>query len=118
MQALESKKTVLNLKKGDLKSQFEALELQFHNLLKEITVEPTYEDNRLSTYNPLEIVSGFEKQGLQKIKEVSRDEMLGNSEGLRKLLANMLSQCRPGALSREDVDQMTGINGREMRQSL
>lgn len=115
MLTIESKKNKLNLKTGDLKSQFAELDRQFHEMLKDLNQDPTYEDNRLSTYNPLQIVCGFEQRGLQKMKEVSKEDMMSNSEGLRKLLANMLAQCRPGVLTNEDMEQLSGINGREMR---
>lgn len=117
MEAIDSKKIKITLKGGlNLKEKFEDLDRQFSELLQDLNQESPYDDNRLSTYSPIQIICGFEPKGLQQIKEVSTQEMMNNSEGLRKLLANMLSQCQPGMLSHEDVEQLSGINGREMRQ--
>jgi hypothetical protein len=75
----------------------------------------TFDDNELRTLSPLDVVRYFEQRGLDKVHEVSKSEMQNNDDGLKKLLANMLQHCRPGVLSDEDVDQLSGINGREMR---
>jgi hypothetical protein len=118
MKNIDANKIKLSLKGHTLKEQFAALDRQFNELLRDLDQEPLYEDNRLSTYRPVQIARCFEQKGLQRVREVSTQEMMDNSEGLRKLLANMLSQCRPGVLSQDDMEQMSGINGREMRSSL
>ena len=102
----------------NLKDQFVALDQEFTEFLKELSHDPLYENTHLSTYNPLQIVKGFEPRGLQCVREIGTEEMMIDSGGMKKLLANMLSHCRPGALRDDDVEQMAGINGREMRQNL
>lgn len=118
METIDTNKIKLNLTGHSLKEQFEALDKQFNEFLQDLAQESIYEDNRLSTYRPVQITRCFEPKGLQRVREVSTQEMMDNSEGMRKLLANMLSQCRPGVLSDEDMEQMSGINGREMRSDL
>ena len=111
----------LNSKKAniDLKSRFEALDVEFQDVMADLAFVKNLEsDTQMSTFSPLEVVEDFEQRGLQRVKEVSHDEMLNDDGGMRKLLANMLSQCRPGALSQDDVEQLSGINGREMRGGL
>lgn len=100
--------------KGSLKEEFDRLNIEFKEFLKNLTSAGEAQDSHLSTYNPLDIVSGFEPRGLQRVDEIDTDEMLANEKGLKKLLANMLSHCKPGTLNEEDVEILSGINGREV----
>jgi len=72
----------------------------------------------VSTYSPLDAVEGFEQRGLQQVREVSSKEMMKDGDALQKLLANMLAHCKPGQLSDEDLEQLSGINGREVAAAL
>lgn len=101
----QSKKT--NLK---LKEQMDNLNVEFDEFLKELTFTKEHD---LRTFSPLDAVQSFELQGLQRISEPTRDEVLANDHGMRKLLANMLAHCQPGLLSEEDMEQLSGINGRQ-----
>ena len=105
-------------KKESLKEEFDRLNVEFKEFLRNLTSSGDIQDSHLSTYSPLDIVSEFEPRGLQTVREVSADEMLANESGLKKLLANMLSHCKPEALSKEDVEMLSGINGREMETEL
>jgi hypothetical protein len=40
--------------------------------------------------------------------------MMSDSNGFNKLLANMFAHCEPGTLSDEDINQISGINGRDI----
>lgn len=101
-------------KKSQLSQDIDAINVEFEDFLKAMGALKE-DENNLQTYSPLEMVHDFEQRGLQKIKEVSHDEMLNDDDGLRKLLANMLAQCKPGALSDTDIERLGGINGREVR---
>lgn len=105
-------------KKGSLKEEFDRLHVEFKEFLKNLTSSGEIQDSHLSTYNPLDIVSGFEPRGLQRVDEIGTEEMLANEKGLKKLLANMLSHCKPDALNEEDVEILSGINGREVGSNL
>lgn len=100
-----------NIPTFNLTEQMLAVETEFHNLLGQLTFK---KEHQLQTYSPLDAVQGFQFKGLQQVAEPTRNEMLENETGMHKLLANMLAHCRPGLLSQEDVDQLSGINGREM----
>ena len=107
---------------GELTQKMSKLENEFRHFMAGLKYVHDFSDaesdDRLSTFSPLDVISTFEHRGLQRVAEVSPEEMMNNENGLKKLLANMLHQCRPDALSSEDVDQLAGINGREVRASL
>lgn len=105
-------------KKITLKFDMDALDLEFKDFLKQLSYEKFFEDNKLHTYSPLDEVGRFEQRGVQRVHEISRAEMLENSNGMKKLLANMLSQCKPDALTPEDVEHLSGINGRDLIEDL
>jgi hypothetical protein len=69
----------------------------------------------LGTFSPLNAVSEFTPRGIQAIEEISREEMLKQDRAFHKLLANMLYHCQPGALTDDDMEQISGINGRELQ---
>ena len=85
----------------------------FKNFLEGLKFVRKFSEDQMATFSPLDVISDFEHRGLQRLSELSPDEMMGNESGLKKLLANMLQQCRPGSLTNDDVDQLSGINGRE-----
>lgn len=95
----------------NLTEQMQAAENEFHTLLANLTFK---KDHQLQTYSPLDAVQGFQINAAKQTPEATRAEMIGNEMGMRKLLANMLAHCKPGLLSQDDVDQLSGINGREM----
>ncbi len=95
----------------NLTEQMNAAENEFHTLLAQLTFK---KEHQLQTYSPLDAVQGFQIKAEPQAAEATRAEMLDNEMGMRKLLANMLAHCKPGLLSQDDVDQLSGINGREM----
>lgn len=109
------KDLTLPTNEASLKDKMAELDHEFKGFLGGLKFRKGLEDNSLKTFSPLDVVSDFEQRGLQRVKEVSKSEMLRNEDGMRKLLANMLQHCRPGVLSDEDVEQLSGINGREAR---
>ena len=98
---------------ANLKNKMAELDEEFKDFLSGLRFRRDFVDNELKTFSPLDMVAGFEQRGLQRVHEVTKPEMQSNEDGMRKLLANMLHQCRPGSLSDEDVEQLSGINGRE-----
>lgn len=109
------KNLTLQNEEANLAGKMAELDEEFKGFLSDLKFRRDFADNDLKTFSPLDVVVDFEQRGLQKVREVSRSEMLNNEDGMRKLLANMLQQCRPGVLSDEDVEQLSGINGREVR---
>lgn len=105
-------------KEFNLTEKMAELDHEFKDFMQGLKFVKVYDDDRLQTYSPLEAVSDFEQRGIQKIREVNSDEMMNNEDGMRKLLANMLNHCRPGLLDQEDMEQLSGINGREARGSV
>lgn len=100
---------------ANLKDKMAELDAEFKDYLSGLKFVKRFDDNDLKTFSPLDVVCHFEQRGLGKVHEVSKAEMKNNDDGLKKLLANMLQHCRPGVLTDDDVDQLSGINGREMR---
>lgn len=100
---------------ANLKDKMAELDKEFKDYLSDLKFVKRFDDNELKTFSPLDVICDFEQRGLDRVHEVSKAEMKNNEDGLKKLLANMLQHCRPGVLSDEDVDQLSGINGREMR---
>lgn len=98
----------------NLSSRLADVDEEFRDYLTGLSFRKEMAHEKLSTFSPLEAVEDFEMRGLFAIAEPTRDEMLANEQGFSKLLANMLNQCRPGALSQDDVEQLSGINGREL----
>lgn len=109
------KNLTLQHEEANLAGKMAELDEEFKDFLSDLKFRRDFVDNDLKTFSPLDVVVDFEQRGLQKVREVSKSEMLNNEDGMRKLLANMLHQCRPGVLSDEDVEQLSGINGREVR---
>jgi hypothetical protein len=106
------KNTISPLYSSELSRKILALNAEFRDFLASVVYTKVIRGQK--TYSPLDAISSFEQTGLQAIKEVSREEMFNNNDGIKKLLANMLSLCQPGSLSAEDVEHLSGINGREI----
>lgn len=99
----------------DFQNKLKAIDVEFKEFLNSLTFKKSVgPEQHLKTFSPLDAVADFEFTGLQSIAEVSHRDMLDNGDGLRRLLANMMSQCRPGSLNDEDMEHLSGINGREM----
>lgn len=86
----------------------------FTAYLQQMEYLKTFGQNELKTYSPLDQVGHFEQNVLQSIREVSQQEMISDTQAIKRLLANMLVHCQPGSLDAEDVQQLSGINGREI----
>lgn len=112
MKTLHPNNQLVNLK--TLGEKLTDIDLEFKDVLASLIYQEGIGHEKLKTFSPLDEVAHFELRGIQAVPEVKRDEMLANDEGFSKLLANMLNQCRPGALSDEDYTQISGINGREI----
>lgn len=97
-----------------LNDKLNDVEDEFRLFMKDLSFKRDSFHDKLKTFSPLDAVEDFEHRGLQALAEVTRDEMLANDNGFNKLLANMLAECKPGALSDDDLVQITGINGREI----
>lgn len=82
----------------------------FKDLLQQLSFQ---KEHLLETYSPISALSQFELNQNTAEAEITPIEMQNNETGMRKLLANMLAQCKPGILSDDDMDQLSGINGRE-----
>jgi hypothetical protein len=102
----------------NLKEKLAVLDGEFKDFLQGLKYSKTFPGAELQTFSPVDALCDFEQHGLQKLREVSSEEIMQNEDGLKKLLANMLQHCRPGVLSNEDVDQLSGINGREINVGL
>lgn len=103
---------------SELNNRLSEVDAEFGDILSLLGVERDLNDGMLTTFSPLDALCDFEKQGLQAVPEVSKDEMFENNDAMKKLLANMLAQCSPGSLSDEDLVQISGINGREVNSRL
>ena len=103
---------------SNLSTKLSQVDEEFKDFLSDLTHDNEHGSDKLTTFSPLDAVADFDKRGLQAIAEVSKDEMLADDNGMRKLLTNMLAQCRPGSLSDEDIAQLSGINGREVNAGL
>lgn len=101
--------------KPSLQEKLAEVDEEFKTFLNGLKFIKEFSETELHTFSPLDVVGSFQQRGLQRVREVGREEMVNNNDGMRKLLANMLHQCRPGMLSEDDVEQLSGINGREMR---
>lgn len=101
---------------SELSRKILALNDEFRDYLANIFYTKVVGGDKM-TYSPLAAVLTFEQHGLQAVKEVSREEMFSDNDGMKKLLANMLSLCQPGSLSDEDMEHLSGINGREIHAS-
>lgn len=101
---------------SELSRKILALNDEFRDYLASIVYAKVVGGDKV-TYSPLDAISTFEQHGLQAVKEVSWEEMFDNNNGMKRLLANMLSLCQPGCLSDEDMEHLSGINGREIHAS-
>lgn len=90
------------------------IDQEFKDFMGELVFKKEIGPENLKTFSPLDAVAGFSQKGLSALAEVNREEMIQNDDGFKKLLANMLGHCRPGALSDDDLEQISGINGREL----
>lgn len=106
-------KNTVSITSSELSRRILALNDEFRDYLANIFYAKVVGSDKM-TYSPLDAVNTFEQHGLQALKEVSREEMFNDNDGMKKLLANMLSLCQPGSLSQEDVEHLSGINGREI----
>lgn len=102
------------IKTSSLSDQLSQVDDEFRSFMQDLSFKKEGLHDKLRTFSPLDAVESFEHKGIHAVAEVSRDEMLANENGFTRLLANMLAQCKPGALSDDDLNQITGINGREM----
>ncbi len=105
-------------REDSLEDKLEQVDNEFKDFLASLSYKREFGPDKLRTFSPLDAVADFEQYGIQSVREVTREEMLEQDAGINKLLANMLDQCQPGALSEEDVKQITGINGREVHAGL
>ena len=105
------------LKKIESKSlndKLATIDEEFKDYLSTLVFRRDFVEEDLRTFSPLNAVMDFEPRGLQAIEEVTREEMLQHDSAFHKLLANMLYHCKPGSLTADDVEQIAGINGREI----
>ena len=100
-----------------LNSKLDAVDTEFKGFLDQLVFKKGQSHHKMKTFSPLDAVD-FEHKGLHAVPEVGRDEMTSNDDAMKKLLANMLGQCKPGALSDEDLTQISGINGRDVQGGL
>ncbi|MBU0505730.1 MAG: hypothetical protein ABII18_13910 [bacterium] len=114
------KKNILqNITRNEsFQTKLEKVDDEFKDFLTGLSYKRDFAPEQLKTFSPIDTVEEFEQNGIQALKEVTRDEMLQENQGFNKLLANMLAQCQPGALSDEDLNHITGINGREVHADL
>ncbi len=103
---------------NELNGKLMEIDNEFKDFLASLTHDKHFGSDKLKTFSPLDAVLDFECQGLQAISEVNKDEMMNNDNGMRKLLANIIGQCNPDALSEADLIQLSGINGRDIGTSL
>lgn len=99
-------------KPSELCARMMEIDVEFRDFLASMVYKKSV--GNISTYSPLDAVEEFKQDGLQAIREPNREEMLGDGDGMKKLLANMLALCQPGSLSEADMEQLSGINGREI----
>lgn len=99
----------------DFQEKLKTIDVEFKEFLGSLTFKKSVgPEQNLTTFSPLDAVADFELKGLQGVAEVSHSDMLDNNDAMRRLLANMMAQCRPGSLNDEDIEHLSGINGREM----
>ena len=101
-----------------LNDKLSDIDNEFKDFLAGLTYQRQDLPDKLKTFSPLDAVADFEQTGLQAVPEITREEMLSQETSFNKLLANMLSQCKPDALSEDDYNQISGINGREVQVGL
>lgn len=99
---------------SELNGKLMEIDNEFKDFLASLTHDKQFGPDKLKTFSPLDAVLDFQCEGLQAIAEVSKDEMMNDDNGMRKLLANMIGQCNPEALSEADLIQLSGINGRDV----
>lgn len=99
---------------SELNGKLIEIDNEFKYFLAGLTHDKHFGADKLKTFSPLDAVLDFQCEGLQAISEVSKDEMMNNDDGMRKLLANMIGQCNPDALSEADLIHLSGINGRDV----
>ena len=109
MRKRQSKKPDFEWKQEGKKEQRE-----FGDVFQELVFNKGYSEEKLSTFSPLDSLDAVTKSSTARSGEVGREDMMANEAGMRKLLANMLQQCKPGLLSESDMEQLSGINGREV----
>lgn len=109
-----SQKKLKKIEATSLSEQLSAVDEEFKGFLASLIYKREFGPENLKTFSPLDAVANFEHQGIQAVREPTREEMMAHDTGFKKLLANMLNHCRPGALSDDDYNLISGINGREV----
>lgn len=103
---------------NELDGKLMEIDNEFKDFLAGLTHDKHFGPDKLKTFSPLDAILDFECEGLQAVSEVGKDEMMNNDNGMRKLLANMIGQCNPDALSEADLIHLSGINGRDVGTNL
>ncbi|EKD50990.1 MAG: hypothetical protein ACD_62C00373G0002 [uncultured bacterium] len=111
---MKGKLLQIMLNEESLQSKLEKVDEEFKDYLDTLSFRRDLGGDKLKTFSPIDAVEDFEQDGIFAVREITREEMMAQDTSFNKLLANMLQQCKPGALSDEDVNQISGINGREM----
>jgi len=101
-----------------LNQKLSKVDEEFKDFLGGLSFKKEGQHENLKTFSPLDSVADFEQRGIHAVSEVSHDEMLADDQAMNKLLANMLNVCQPGSLSEEDMNHISGINGREVNAGL
>ena len=103
---------------SELSGRLLEIDNEFKDFLAGLSHDKHFGPDKLKTFSPLDAVSDFQCDGLYSVGEVGKEEMMNNDNGMRKLLANMIAQCNPEALSEADLIQLSGINGRDIDRGL
>jgi hypothetical protein len=77
---------------------------------------PEFRPTELGPFSPLDALLDFVCDEASIVDEPDCRMMMRDEGGFRKLLANMFALCEPDALSEEDIQQLSGINGRDIDQ--
>lgn len=103
---------------NELNGKLMEIDHEFRDFLASLSHDKHFALNKLKTFSPLDAVLDFHCEGLQSVAEVGKEQMMNDDNGMRRLLANMIGQCNPEALSESDLIQLSGINGRDVNTHL